>query len=116
ARDKDLSTEELPVFWPLLPHDIMPVKESEHIYVLYEDANNKSHGLWLARIPEPNNVDSKNLTPGTKKYEEDDTNDFSEIGAEQAVQDTDVPPEPIVVSEEFVTEQVQPFTARIGDR
>ena len=116
SRDKDLPDTDLPIFWPLFPHDVMPVKEGEHVYVIFEDSNNKSHGLWIARIPEPATVDSANLVPGVKKYQDDPDSDFSQIGAEQAVQDTDKAPSPVSVSEDFSVEAVPAFTARVGDR
>jgi hypothetical protein len=114
ARDKNTTAKELPVFWPIFSHNIMPIKEGEHVYVLFEDNEEKSHGLWLARIPEPLNVDNKNLTPGIKKYEEDSSNDFSSISAEQVVQDTDNDPGTAPTSPEFVAEPVKRFRARVG--
>jgi len=116
ARDKDLEDDELPVFWPLFPHDIMPVKPGEHVYVIFEDAAEKTHGLWLCRIPEPSSVDNANIVPGIQKYQNDTANDFSSVGAEQAVQDTDSPPTAAPVSSEFVSETVPKFRARVGDR
>lgn len=116
ARDKDLDDDELSVFWPLFPHDVMPIKEGEHVYVLFEDSENKTHGLWIARIPEPSTTDNPNLTPGIKKYQNDSSNDFSEISAEQSVQDTDTRPTTVDVSSEFSSETVPKFRPRIGDR
>jgi hypothetical protein len=51
ALDKNTEVEDLPVFWPMFSHDIMPVKEGEHVYVVFEDSTEKTHGLWLSRIP-----------------------------------------------------------------
>ena len=116
SRDKDTADLELPVFWPLFPHDVMPIKEGEHVYVIFEDANEKTHGIWLCRIPEPATTDNANITPGVKKYQNDPVNDFSTIGADQAVQNTDSSPAAVKVSSEFVPETVQKFHARIGDR
>jgi hypothetical protein len=114
--DRDTEEDRLTVFWPLFPHDIMPVKEGEHVYVIFEDNNEKTHGLWIARIPEPNDVDSKNLTPGTKKYENNSNNDLTSVGAQQAIQDTDKDPGTPTPSSDFASETVPPFQARVGDR
>jgi hypothetical protein len=35
--------EELPVFWPAFPFDVMPVKEGEEVYVFFEDSIFKNH-------------------------------------------------------------------------
>src|SRR6478672_2576590 len=42
-------TEDLPVFYPLFPYLIQPIKEKEHVYVIFEDETYQS-GLWLTRI------------------------------------------------------------------
>lgn len=116
ARDGNLADDNLPVFYPLFPHDTLPVKEGEHIYVIFEDANEKTHGIWLCRITDPNTTENANLVPGVQKYQNDPANDFSQIGAEQAVQDTDSPPTVVQVSPEFTVENVPKFVARKGDR
>lgn len=116
ARDKDVADEDLTVFWPIFPHDIMPVKEGEHVYVIYEDAAVKRHGLWFCRIPEPATTDNPNLTLGAQKYQDDPANAMSSVGAEKAVQDSDIVPAPAVQSSEFVAQDVPRFRARIGDR
>lgn len=125
ARDKDTADEDLPVFWPLFPYDLMPVKPTEHVYVIFEDPDKKEHGLWISRIPEPNTVHNYNLTPGSQKYIDNPDNDLSEgSAAEQIVQDTDEEPAPVEATkpnaeadDEFIAdEEVPPFTARVGDR
>ena len=116
ARDKDLDDSELSVFWPLFTHDVLPIKEGEHVYVIFEDPANKTHGMWISRIPEPLNTDNANLTPGIKKYKDNSVNDFSDISAEQSVQDTDSSPTSVFTSAEFVPETVPKFHARVGDR
>jgi hypothetical protein len=116
GRDRDLDPEDLPVFWPIFTHDIFPAKEGEHIYVIFEDAGRKSHGLWLCRVSEPNNVDNKNYVQGIKKYQDDPNNEFSSVGIEQAVQDTNSELSSISVSPEFEIEEGLPFVARVGDR
>lgn len=103
-----LKNEDLPVFWPLFPYDVFPVKETEHVYVIFETP---LHGLWISRIPEPFEVDDKNNTPGIKKYQLND----SHI-TEQQVQDLSSEAEKLDVSSEFQKESVPKFTARIGDR
>lgn len=116
-RDKDLTDEELPVYWPLFTHDVMPLKEGEHVYVIFENNNDKTHGLWLGRIAEPNTVNSINLVPGSKKYLEDDSNELTAgIGAEKAVQGSDVELTTAQPSSEFTSEKVPAFKARVGDR
>ena len=114
ALDKNTSDEDLQVFWPMFPHHILPIKEGEHVLVVFEDLE-RSHGMWITRIPEPNNTNSANLSPGIKKYEENPDNDFTAIGAEQAVQDTDEPPTVVEPSSEFVAEEVPSFRPRVGD-
>lgn len=116
ARDKDLEDDELPVFYPLFPHDAMPVKETEHVYVIFEDAAEKTHGIWLCRIPDPNDTENVNIVPGIQKYQNNTANDFSSVGADQAVQDTDEAPVAPPVSPEFISETIPAFRARIGDR
>lgn len=103
-----LKNIDLPVFWPVFPFDVFPVKEGEHVYVLFETPG---HGLWLSRIPEPFEVDDKNITLGIKKYRLNDPNI-----SEQQVQDLSSEAEPLDASPEFQKESVPKFTARVGDR
>lgn len=105
-----LENKNLPVFWPLFPFDVFPIKEGEHAYVCF-DGTKGDHGLWISRIPEPFEVDSKNITPGIKKYQLD-ASDVSE----KDVQDLPNSAEPLEVSSNFQQEQVPKFTARVGDR
>jgi hypothetical protein len=117
--DMHTANEDLSVFWPIFSHDIMPLKEGEHVYVLFEDHETKNHGLWISRIPEPNGVDSTNFVDGTKKYEAIAQNDsrISDIGLQKAVQDTVVTLEDIQRSPDFIVEEsVSRFNARVGDR
>src|SRR3990167_8790546 len=48
-----LENKDLPVFWPLFPFDLFPIKEGEHVYVCF-DGDKGDHGLWISRIAEPN--------------------------------------------------------------
>jgi hypothetical protein len=116
--------DELPIFWPVFPHDVMPIKEGEHAYVIFEDELGE-HGVWLSRIPEPGGLKDKddkekksnlNIQPGSKKFEQNDNNDTNEVGVEQTVQDTDVKPKDIKVSEDFTQEEVPEYVPRVGDR
>lgn len=116
GRDKDTPDEDLTVFWPFFPHDAMPLKEGEHVYVAFEDASIKSHGLWFCRIPEPANTDNANLTLGTTKYQDNSSNNFSQVEADKIVQDSDITPAPFVQSPEFVAEVVPKYRTRVGDR
>jgi hypothetical protein len=119
ALDMHTANEDLAVFWPFFSHDIMPIKEGEHVYVIFEDHDTKRHGLWFSRIPEPGNVDNVNYTDGAKKYEAITQNDsrISDIGLQKAVQDTVVQIEPIVRSPDFVLDDsVTRYNARVGDR
>jgi hypothetical protein len=125
AMDKNTEVEDLPVFWPMFPHDVMPIKEGEHVYVVFEDATEKTHGLWLSRIPEPHNVSNPNYTPGNKKFIEYKENEFDKLSEAQAIQDTDneKTEDPKVNKEEFVLEDgppdegpVKSFRPRVGDR
>jgi hypothetical protein len=116
----DLTTPDdlLPVFWPFFPYDVMPVKEGEHIYVLFEDVEQR-HGMWLTRIPEQNLIQDLNITPGSKRYTEDKTNDLEKdsVETERIVQDLEIAPKLTKVSEEFQKETGIPeFTVRVGDR
>src|SRR3990167_8093087 len=67
-----LANEDLPVFWPLFPFDVFPLKEGEHVYVMF-DGERGDHGLWISRIAEPFDVDDKNYTAGVKKYQLNDS-------------------------------------------
>ena len=106
-----LNDVDLPVFWPLFPFDILPVKEGEHVYVIYENEK-KDHGIWITRIPEPFETDKKNLTLGINKYKLNQTSNTTE----QQVQDLETPAVTINVSSDFSIESVPPFSARVGDR
>lgn len=103
-----LENKDLPVFYPLFPYDIFPLKETEHVYVLFDGVD---HGLWVSRIAEPFEVDDRNITPGIKKFQINNPN-----VSEQQVQDLSSDPEPLEVSAEFQEEKVPKFTARKGDR
>lgn len=119
GRDSHLTDDELDIFWPLFPYDVMPLKEGEHVYVIYEDTNEKNHGLWISRIPEPSAIDDRNITPGSKKYEQDTRNQdaVSAVGLQKAAQDSESNPSDPQPSAEFTPEQNIPkFRARIGDR
>jgi len=110
--DSSTPEEELPVFWPLFPFEVMPIKEGEHVYVTFEDNINKNHGLWITRIPENNTVDARNLVLGSKKYEKN----VSKVGLEKASQDTEIDIQKPKQSSEFKVEEVPPFIFRVGDR
>ncbi len=90
----------------------MPIKEGEHAYVIFEDNSNRTHGLWLTRIPESKKVDKLNLVPGEKKYEENKDNDFSDKAAQGSLLDVKQPKQ----SDDFAKEDIPDFTARVGDR
>lgn len=119
ALDMYTANEDLSVFWPMFSHDYFPVKEGEHIYVIFEDQDTKSHGLWISRLPESLDFDSINFTDGTSKYQAFAENDnrVSDIGLQNAVQDTVVDLDPIALSPDFIVEptatRVEPKT---GDR
>src|SRR3990172_5250113 len=68
-----LRDEDLPVFWPFFSHDKSPIKEGEHVYVIFEDER-KQRGLWVTRAPEPLETDNKNYSAGVKKYQLCDPN------------------------------------------
>ena len=114
--DRATPEEDLPVFWPFFPFDGMPIKEGEHAYVVFEDNSNKSHGLWLTRIPENNKIDQLNLVPGDKKYQENDANDTSSVALSKAAQDTELEAKQPKQSDDFAKEEIPPFTPRVGDR
>jgi hypothetical protein len=112
SKDKNKSTDDLTVFWPMFSHDVMPLKEGEHAYVLFENPNEESRGLWLSRAAEPSTVVNSNLVLGTDKYKGVATS----VGIDQAVADMEVPPDPITQSADFTVETGHPFVARVGDR
>lgn len=115
--DRSLKDEDLDVFWPLFPFDVMPIKEGEHVYVMFEDNINKRHGMWVTRIPEPFNVDNLNLVPAEKKYQENSSdNDLSDVGIDQAIIDTEIEVKKPELSPQFSKEEVPDFQARVGDR
>ncbi|MBI2449261.1 hypothetical protein HYV49_03105 [Candidatus Pacearchaeota archaeon] len=105
-----LNNDDLPVFWPLFPFDTFPLKEGEHVYVIFENEK-RDHGLWLTRIPEPFDTDNRNLALGIEKYKLNQPD-----VKERQVQDLEKDPEPVNVSPEFTVEKVPVFSARIGDR
>ncbi len=113
--DANTPEADLPVFWPMFPHNVEPVKELEHVYVIFEDPK-RTHGLWLGRIPEPLNVDSTNYTAGSKKYVEESRNQLTTLAAEKAVAGMTSNPAPVLISPEFQVEDVPPFTPRVGDK
>ncbi len=106
--------EDLPVFYPLFPYLVQPVKEKEHIYVIFED-DACQNGLWLTRIAEPLNVDNDNYVAGAAKYAAEPDNEISGVNVEQVVAGMALPPPNIEISPEFITEDVPPFSPRIGD-
>jgi hypothetical protein len=106
--------EDLPVFWPFFSHDSMPVKEGEFVYVIFEDAE-RTHGLWMTRIAEPNKINDLNLTPAIKRFQANTKNDTT-INFNQAIQDSDVPVTPITGSKDFTVEKVPEYQQRAGDR
>lgn len=108
--------EELPVFWPLFPYDVMPIKEGEHAYVIFEDNINKTHGLWITRIPENKNVDQLNLVPGEKKYEQNKKQNDDSGALTKRAADTELQIKQPEQSEDFTKEEVPEFTPRVGDR
>ena len=108
---------DLPVFWPFFPFDLMPVKESEHVYCIYEDIT-RHHGLWLTRVAEPLATTNLNIAPGSKRYTDNTQNNLSPaVGAEQAVQGLDDDPGVAIVDVNFVNnEEVPNFLSRPGER
>lgn len=108
--------EDLQIFWPLFPFDVMPIKQGEHVYVIFEDEM-RQVGLWITRIPEPKNVDSPNLTPGSKKYKAKPTDNSTTEDLEQKVNDTSITTKIPVLSSDFVPEDDIPkYTAKTGER
>ncbi len=112
--DSYTSDDDLTVFWPMFPFVSYPLKEREHVYVIFEDER-KECGLWLTRIPEPADIDSKNFTAGITKYVQRPENQLTEDQAEKIVQDLSGDPTIIEVSPEFQIEENVSFTPRVGD-
>jgi hypothetical protein len=106
--------EDLPIFYPLFPYIVQPVKEKEHIYVIFED-DACQNGLWLTRIAEPLNVDNDNYVAGAAKYAAEPDNDISGVNVEQVVAGMALPPPNVEISPEFITEEVPSFSPRVGD-
>jgi hypothetical protein len=109
-------------FWPMFPHDTMPIKPGEHAYVMSDSFRDRS-GVWVCRIPQPLSVDNtpidnKNFVDGTAQYLADGRNDFSEISAQQFVQQTETIPPEIPQDENFVVEDPIPpsHNGRVGER
>ncbi len=111
--DAYTSDDDLPVFWPLMSHALPPVKEKEHVLVVFEDEK-REHGFWVTRLPQPATSDSKNFSEGIKQYMDADP-DLQRAAAEQKVQNLAREPTQVQVSSEFVVEDDVPFTARVGD-
>jgi len=107
------------IFWPFFPFDLMPIKESEHIYVIFEDEMMRD-GFWLTRITEPNNVDNPNLTPGSKKYEEEPANKLKNTipdAISKKTNDTMLQEEQPIVSPSFLVDKsIEKYKAKTGDR
>jgi len=112
SKDRYKSTDDLTTFWPMFSHDLMPIKEGEYVYVLFENPNEETRGLWLGRAPEPKEVDTANLVLASAKYKDS----INAVGLDQAIADMEIQPDAITQSPSFVTEVVPPFTARPGDR
>jgi hypothetical protein len=119
--DSFLGDEDLNIFWPFFPHDVMPLKQGEHCYVIFEDMY-KRHGLWLTRIPEPlkingQNVDDVNYTLGSKKFELNPQNSTNSVSIDKAICDTTLNvTKPIVAGEFSIEKDIPKFKARVGDR
>lgn len=117
----DLSTPSnfYQVFWPLFPHDLMPVKEGEHVYAIFEDLDER-HGLWLARIPDADKVTNLNYTAGSKRFVEEGDDDLegSTAATERVVRDLEENPEVLSPADSFDLEEddVPEFNSRVGDR
>lgn len=63
--DQFTDDDSLRVFWPLFSdHMAVPVKPTEHVYVIFEDEQFK-HGLWINKVPGHVGV---NLVVGESKY------------------------------------------------
>lgn len=116
GRDRNTKDEDLGIFWPLFPYDIMPVKEGEHVYVVFEDNRYKDVGLWLTRIPEMHSVDDRNLTEGYKAYLQEPLNETSDGAVRKEIQEVTGQETPIQISPDFTVEKVKKFVPRVGDR
>lgn len=112
--DANTSDSDLLVFWPLFPYHNQPIKEKEHVYVIFED-DRREVGLWITRIPEPLNVANANFVAGTAKYLQRADNELTNISAERAVQGLLTDPTGVDLSPEFVVEEVPSFSPRVGD-
>jgi hypothetical protein len=108
--------DDLPIFWPLFPHLQLPVKENEHVYIIFEDEA-RQHGLWLTRIPQRLDSDSKNYAEGTAPYLQDNANEnyATAISIDQRVIGSVTAPTAIQLSPDFVVEDVPQFKPRVGD-
>jgi hypothetical protein len=114
--DRYKTDDDLTVFWPMFPYDLMPIKENEHVYVIFEDPEGE-HGLWLSRIPEPNDVNKLNKTLGSAKYTENASNNLAQsVSTQQHVLDMDDEVAVVSGSGHFITEDVPRYTGRVGDR
>lgn len=111
-RDKYKNDDELTVFWPMFSHDIMPIKEGEHIYVFFELANEEKNGIWMCRTPEPNKIQNSNLSLGSKKYK----TSGNSLTVEQETVNTAGPVKSPKLSESFIKEEVPVVQAQTGDR
>lgn len=112
--DANTPDDDLTIFWPLYSHLVQPIKEKEHVYVIFEDAT-RQNGLWITRVPEPLDVANTNYVQGIAKYLERPENELSNINVDQQVQGLTAPPTSVDVSAEFTVEPVIPFTPRVGD-
>lgn len=106
-----LNDSSCPVFWPMFPHDVMPIKESEHVYVVFEDEK-RMHGVWFCRIPESATYNNLNVAAATEKY-----NSLNpEINA-KSTPDESVHNAKLTLSDEFQKEKIPDnFDFRVGDR
>jgi hypothetical protein len=111
AIDQDTPEDELEVFWPMYSHDVMPLKEGEHVYVVFEDPANLDHGLWLSRIPEPLQTSNVNYAAGHKKYETEENKGTLQPSVQDYAGAKSYNP-----TGSFTVEKVPPFLARVGDR
>jgi len=114
TKDRNRDKENLRVFWPLFPYDVMPIKEGEHVYVIFENNQDEDGGLWISRIPEPNDINNLNFTEGKKKYE--NSPKTSSVGIDGTVQDVEVEADNVTRNENFVVEDVPRYKFRVGDR
>lgn len=117
--------DDLAVFWPMFPNEVSGIKETEHVYVIFEDAY-KRHGLWLTRIAEPLDFDKPNIAPGAEKYKDageseidaDSTSEYIPNSKNISSNGTS----PIIISKQVSTEfEIETdvpnrFEARVGDK